>query len=623
MVALLRAITRMLYLFGKGWEENLHVDASEGQEGVVMEEVEGIQQLLQQQQQDQQIPLWIKHLFQVLRTTNERNIDIRFFVLRLLMNQPVSDLLKPCIYQLLPSFLSCICRDLCPSNSCMNASSANASSAGASRSSSSSSSISKVSENTCKGFHYMLRDVCYHLTVTWKDSLSHSFSTVISASVSNDSTDVTLLQQSLQSTGEHLAVFMTHLLTVFLVSEDSQMTKQHLQVLKTLFSQWFLPLMPSQRPPNSAAADSTSTNSHEIIDNSRNIDTEITTAGKLIARSIVSHLDLSAVVKLLKVAHAGSGGKHSAADSEGSIARESRIAGLNVVCILIKSGFPLLLNNELTETTRQQVNNILRSICENLYYPRKEVIVKAAETAGLIMAIMKQWNGNGATTSTILVNGCTEFEGNVTNSLLKRMKDKRSLESVGAALGAISRYCPWYLPRKLFIKVINGDVNFHELRRGKGDFLFTLMVLPTRYSRVGVESVEGSSSGSSDERLREYPEPFQDASIIKHLVEMVKGGMTGLLTDLTMEERSVDEMQLGIIPSIASSPSSSSSSSSFVDGCIPFLGVDIASATTSASTRPQQSNEATASSSTAATAATSSSGETHSNSRLQLPWVQT
>ena len=33
MVALLRAITRMLYLFGKGWEENLHVDASEGQEG--------------------------------------------------------------------------------------------------------------------------------------------------------------------------------------------------------------------------------------------------------------------------------------------------------------------------------------------------------------------------------------------------------------------------------------------------------------------------------------------------------------------------------------------------------------------------------------------------------------
>jgi hypothetical protein len=163
--------------------------------------------------------------------------------------------------------------------------------------------------------------------------------------VSNDSADVTLLQQSLQSTGEHLAVFMTHLLTVFLVSEDSQMTKQHLQVLKTLFSQWFLPLMPSQGPPHSAATDSTSTKSHEIIDNSRNVDTEITTAGKLIARSIVSHLDLSAVVKLLKVAHAGSGGKHSAADSEGSIARESRIAGLNVVCILIKSGFPLLLNN--------------------------------------------------------------------------------------------------------------------------------------------------------------------------------------------------------------------------------------------------------------------------------------
>lgn len=84
------------------------------------------------------MPEWVNQLNQRLANFNNKK-NVRLFVLRLLLNQPVADIVAPWAKDLLPSIIKCSLEDLCNSD------------AG-------------------DGFHYFLKDVVFAFTHVWKEA---------------------------------------------------------------------------------------------------------------------------------------------------------------------------------------------------------------------------------------------------------------------------------------------------------------------------------------------------------------------------------------------------------------------------------------------------------------------
>ena len=148
MSSLLRIIKRMDYLFGKNNNNN---EITEGDIPIFTTGVKWNKMIL---------PNWITEIKNRLsdyddnendtsdnnnnENAEKRNRNIRLFMIRLLLNQPVAAIVSPYILSLLPSILECCNRDLC-------------------------------SVTIGSGYHYLLRDVVFTLCDSWKENILINF----------------------------------------------------------------------------------------------------------------------------------------------------------------------------------------------------------------------------------------------------------------------------------------------------------------------------------------------------------------------------------------------------------------------------------------------------------------
>jgi hypothetical protein len=112
------------------------------------------------------MPNWIMEIRDRLSSYTHGSRNVRLFMLRLLLNQPVTHIVKPWILDLIPCVLECCLRDLC---------------------------VGDVGT----GYHYFLRDVVFTLCDSWALSISPSSSSSTSSSSSSSFPSSSTDQQGL------------------------------------------------------------------------------------------------------------------------------------------------------------------------------------------------------------------------------------------------------------------------------------------------------------------------------------------------------------------------------------------------------------------------------------------
>lgn len=97
---------------------------------------------------DDILPVWLTEIRDRLADYSEGCRNVRLFMLRLLLNEPVASIVIPWIPQLLPAVLECCLRDLCVED--------------------------LDDRNIGKSYHYFLRDVVFALCGTWAGGMKPS-----------------------------------------------------------------------------------------------------------------------------------------------------------------------------------------------------------------------------------------------------------------------------------------------------------------------------------------------------------------------------------------------------------------------------------------------------------------
>jgi hypothetical protein len=137
MACLLRALQRMEVLFGAKWEA-----AAAGGGGTELD-----------------MPKWLQECNVKLGDTSAagQSPNVRLFVLRLLMNQPVASIVTPWVQHLVPAMLNCALHDLCGSDA-----------AGGGTAAVSNSVVRRGTSLQGRRYSYVLRDLAFNLCDTWQ-----------------------------------------------------------------------------------------------------------------------------------------------------------------------------------------------------------------------------------------------------------------------------------------------------------------------------------------------------------------------------------------------------------------------------------------------------------------------
>ena len=137
MSSLLRVIKRMNYLFGNNEYKNSESGNGEIGNGEIPIITTGVKW------NSAVLPNWISEIKDRLLDYNngDKNRNIRLFMIRLLLNQPVASIVAPYILSILPAVLECCNKDLC-------------------------------SATVGVGYHYLLRDVVFTLCDSWQEEIS-------------------------------------------------------------------------------------------------------------------------------------------------------------------------------------------------------------------------------------------------------------------------------------------------------------------------------------------------------------------------------------------------------------------------------------------------------------------
>lgn len=123
------------------------------------------------------MPNWIMEIRDRLSTYTHGSRNVRLFMLRLLLNQPVTHIVTPWILDLIPCVLECCLRDLC---------------------------VSDVGT----GYHYFLRDVVFTLCDSWALSIFPCSSSSTSSSASSFPNDLKGLDRNVMAQISQLVSYL-------------------------------------------------------------------------------------------------------------------------------------------------------------------------------------------------------------------------------------------------------------------------------------------------------------------------------------------------------------------------------------------------------------------------------
>lgn len=345
-------------------------------------------------------------------TSNDRR-NIRLFFLRLLMNQPVAEIVKPFFpgELLLPVLRSCL-HDLCG-----------------------------LHEGTNRGsgtFHYMLRDIVFTLIDSgWTfgtspcQGLGDGDDMFANMKAGNDER----VKCSMLGLREAKCAFLSHLLGCVCPLGQSNwndtIVKENVNSICILIKTWV---------------------------SGRNDD-----------RGVSSGLDLSPITALISTSDAApTGGAHAKATSAGSINVKRRLYGYRLLQTLVSAGYPLLDHDIGSRDNQMWGAEILQQVCNGCKFPRKEVSENCASVGGAILQAM------GSHTLSSLIPEFRDFAGNLERKLVSLLGLKNGYDTVAICIRAICKHYPAFLTRELLLKMIGG---FGKLKsRTKVDFLDVLCV---------------------------------------------------------------------------------------------------------------------------------------------------
>jgi hypothetical protein len=343
--------------------------------------------------------------------------NIRLFMLRLLMNQPVAAICKPFIpTTLFKSILDCCLYDLCG--------------------------VRNHSDSVSHehSYNYVLRDVVFTLVDSWSDALEKAEDDPF-----NNPTAITPLPY--RTVTESVTAFLSYMLRhVYPLNNDSlsaDVVKDNLKSVCALIALW-------------------------VRGNQMNTNSDSNT------NFIRGGLDLSHIVQLISVSDAApTGGAHAKATSKGTINVRRRLCGLQILLALLKAKYPLFEERSIEENNNAR--DILTHVCNGCKFPRKEVYEQSAAVCGAILQSLVEANQTRGTsrTSTRLIPETSKFCKDVElklNSIY--LSTKNGSDVVATCLRSVARNCPSFLTRELLLKMF---ASFGTLKsKSRGDFLEVL-----------------------------------------------------------------------------------------------------------------------------------------------------
>jgi hypothetical protein len=421
------------------------------------------------------------------RSTYGMNCDddrrnIRLFMLRLLMNQPIAAICRPYVpTTLFKGILDCCLYDLCGV-----------------RHHDSHVGVSGSRARNENSYNYVLRDVVFTLVDSWPDALEKAEDDPFNNPSTGGGASSPLPYRNVT---ESVTAFLSYMLRhVYPLSHDNlsaDVVKDNLKSVCALINLW-------------VGARGEAGDGHDNPNFIRN------------------GLDLSHIVELISVSDAApTGGAHAKATSKGTINVRRRLCGLQILLCLLKVNYPLFeerLGGSIEETNCAR--DILTHVCNGCKFPRKEVYEKSAAVCGAILQHLHDINqrnsrGAGAGRGSRLIAETSKFSKDVElklNSIYVSVKNGSDV--VATCLRSIARHCPSFLTRELLLKMF---ASFGTLKsKSRGDFLEVLCL--STGNRGEDSSSSSSSSFESDNQSK-----FSGISVLGNM----KAYLPSLLNDVS------------------------------------------------------------------------------------------
>jgi hypothetical protein len=316
--------------------------------------------------------------------------NIRLFMMRLLMNQPVASIIAPFMPQgLLKAMIDCCLYDLC----------GNRYSDGRSE---------KCEEN----YHYMIRDFVFCIVDSWPSSFHNS---IIDDKEMSFSSSPSSQQDTIEQSAAALLSYLIQHVFTDRNAQDSAVVSDTIRSVCALIKLWVGGV-----------------------------------PGKCRGNLVRNGIDLTALVDLISAEDAPSGGAHAKASSRGSTSIRMRLAGLEVLLCLLNSGYPILYVSDSKQET--WARSILKQACNGCKYPRKEVSVWSALAVGALLSSAHKTE-NSLSTCGRLVDGVLTFSIEVENKLNSLFSVKNGGDIVVGCVRAICQQYPPFLSREMLLKL--------------------------------------------------------------------------------------------------------------------------------------------------------------------------
>lgn len=316
--------------------------------------------------------------------------NIRLFMMRLLMNQPVASIVAPFMsFGLLKAMIDCCLHDLCE---WVNPDGNKA--------------------RSKKNSPYMIRDFVFCIVDCWP----RSFYT--SRDEHADIFHVTSLSPHLETIEKSGGAFLSYLIQNVVTEHnlhDAAAVTDGVRSVCALIKLWV------GGPPS-----------------------------KERGNIIRSGIDLTALVDFISAEEAQSGGAHAKASSRGSKNIRMRLAGLEILLCLLNTRYPIVHVADSKEQSWAQ--SLLLHACNGCKYPRKEVSVSSALVVGAFLSSIYRQD-DSMSQSTRLINEACNYSIQVETKLNSIFPLKNGEDIVVGCVRAICQQYPSFLTRELLLKL--------------------------------------------------------------------------------------------------------------------------------------------------------------------------
>lgn len=340
--------------------------------------------------------------------TKERK-NIRLFMLRLLMNQPVASIVAPFVPgTLLKPMIDCCLHDLC-GVTCSDS--------------------GPILTHSESSYHYMIRDFVFSIVDSWPSALC-DFREDIGGMFGVPS--LSLLHGTVsKSASAFLSYLIRHMITEDNIS-DATVVTDNIRSLCALVKLWVGGV-----------------------------------PGKSTEYLVRDGLDLSPIVELISSDVAPTGGAHATASSRGSINVRKRLAGLEVLLCLQNAGYPVLsVGNEVERCWAQK---LLHQVCSGCKYPRKEVSVFSGSVVGSFLSFINSPRESNTFSTKRVIEEASNLAQLVEAKLNSIFVIKNGEDIVVSCVRAILQECQSFMTRELLLKLF---ARFGALsQKTRADFL--------------------------------------------------------------------------------------------------------------------------------------------------------